>query len=120
MTLTLSGDSGGQRFLAFELKAGTSIHCIVLFLEMITNDIGQGNPGNWLTFICNNLRSHKHHLVWYFIAAMVHQMICCAPYCTRDGHVEYAFNCMQHELSFWLCDTICNKVQFEQAIYAIV
>jgi hypothetical protein len=119
MTLAVSGDPAGQRFLTFELKAGTSVHCVVLFLQMIINDIGQGTPGNRRTFICDNLRSHKHHLVRHFVAAMGHRMICRAPYCPRDGPVEYVFNRIQHELSLRL-HTIHNEVELEQAVYAIV
>jgi hypothetical protein len=50
---------------------------------------------------------------------MGHQMICRAPYCSRDGTVEYVFNRIQHKRSLRL-NTIHDKVQLEQAAYAIV
>jgi hypothetical protein len=104
MTLAVSDDPAGKIFLIFELKAGTSPHgAVTLLLEMIISHIDQGNPRNPRAFVsCNNLGSHKYHLVRYFIATMGHQMICHALCCPRDGPVEYVFNCIQHKLSIWL------------------
>jgi hypothetical protein len=50
---------------------------------------------------------------------MGHRIICSAPYCPRDGPVEYVSNRIQHELSLRL-HTIRNEVELEQAIYAVV
>jgi hypothetical protein len=71
------------------------------------------------SLICNHFHSHKHHLVWYFVAPIGHQMICHAPYCPRGGPVENVLNHIQHNLALQL-HTIGDEVNPQQTIHATV
>jgi len=116
LTMAIGGNQEGDRWLDFQVKAGTTVYDTVAFLQHIIADIP--NPDQ-RTFLCDNLSAHKHHIVRHLIHTNGHRMIYRPPYHPREGPIEYIFNRLEHELSIRLHE-IKNAVDLQRAIYDIV
>ena len=112
-TMAIAGDPQGHRWLQFQVKAGTTVHDTVAFLQDIIADIPNNDRK---TFLCDNLISHKNHNVRYLIHSNGHRLIFRPPYHPRLGPIEYIFNRLQHELTIRLHE-INNAVDLHRAIY---
>jgi transposase len=114
-TMAIAGNPEGDRWLQFQVKAGTTIYDTVDFLQDILADI----PNQRRTFLCDNLSAHKHHIVRHLLHRNGHRMIYRPPYNPREGPIEYIFNRLQHELTIRLHE-INNAVDLQRAIEDIV
>jgi transposase len=116
LTMAVAGNPEGDCWLDFQVKAGTSIHDTVTFLQHILADIPNSNQR---TFLCDNLSAHKHHIVRHLIHSNGHRLIYRPPYHPREGPIEYVFNRLQHELTIRLHE-INDAVDLQHAVYDIV
>ena len=98
LTMAISGDEDGDRWLDFEKKSGTTVTDCYDFIRRIIEDIGPGTQERRRLFTMDNLLAHKNIAVIGLIAASGHRFCFRAPYYPVDGGIEYVFNTIQRDL----------------------
>ena len=116
LTLAISGDIAGERWLDFERKAGTTVNDCYEFILVILVSIGRGTAQRRRLFTMDNLLAHKNRAVIGLILQWGHRFCFRAPYYPVDGAVEYVFDTVQHDLTIKLAD-ITNGRQLRGAVY---
>ena len=69
LTMAISGDEDGDRWLDFEKKSGTTVTDCYDFIRRIIEDIGPGTQERRRLFTMDNLLAHKNQIVIQLILA---------------------------------------------------
>ena len=102
LTMAISGDEDGDRWLDFEKKSGTTVTDFYILIVGIIDDIGPGTPLRRRCFTFDNLLAHKNPAILNLIVDSGHRFCFRAPYYPVDGAIEYVFNTIERDLEIKL------------------
>jgi hypothetical protein len=119
ITMGISGDPNGDRWLDFERKSGTSVDDFYDFVHRILVSIGRGSHIRRRMFTMDNLLAHKNCAVIQLILSWGHRVCFRAPYYPVDGAIEYVFNTIQCDLTVKLAN-IVNANDLRNEVYKTV
>ena len=119
LTMAISGDQNGERWVDFARKAGTTAIDFYDYIMTIINDIGPGTAVRRRCFTFDNLTAHHNPAVVWAILAAGHRIAFRAPYYPVDGAIEYVFNSIQQQLTYRMHE-ITDYAELEQAVQDII
>jgi transposase len=110
---------GNQCWTEMQQVAGTTIVDFALYIQMILDDLPQGNAQRRRCFIMDNLSSHVNGVITQIIHAAGHRIVFRAPYYPVDGPIEYSFNTVQQELNKRMYE-IETHAQLQEGVLEII
>jgi hypothetical protein len=119
LTMAVSADPNGERWVNFVRKPGTSIFDFATFIQRIVDSLPPGTAARRRCFIMDNLSAHHSILITQIIHAASHRIVFRAPYYPIDGPIEYVFNTIQQELTRELY-RVNNNADLERIIQRII
>jgi len=119
LTMAISGDPAGERWVDLVQKSGTTINDYYNFILSILQNIPRGNAQRRRTFIMDNLSSHLSALIRQLIHSYGHRLVYRAPYYPVDGPIEFVFNFIEQRLQGYLYQVNTDQ-DLQAAIHQII